>query len=189
MPASAVTQYAYDRMNRLTMESRNGFTTAYNYDMAGNRTSRVKGDDREEYRYNSRNQLTELTGEGRRTSYQYDPAGNLTQEQRYIQGHFEARKYTYDAYNRNTEVKGGDFHHKNFYDAEGLRNRTEENGKATDFVYSGDMLYSELEESSTRERRYILGNEFLGHRDSRHGAADPNEDSKLICMCIVAVIL
>ncbi len=165
-PTGAVTQYAYDSMNRLTMESRNGSTTAYTYDMAGNRTGRLKGDDKEEYRYNSRNQLTELTGMGRRTIYQYDPAGNLTQEQRFIQERAETRKYTYDAYNRNTEVRGEDFLHKNFYDAEGLRNRIEENGKVTDFVYSGDMLYSEKEVNSTRERHYILENEYLGHEDT-----------------------
>ena len=177
-PTSAVTQYAYDSMNRLTMESRNGFTTAYTYDMAGNRTGRLKGDDKEEYRYNSRNQLTELTGMGRRTSYQYDPAGNLTQEQRFIQERAETRKYTYDAYNRNTEVRGEDFLHKNFYDAEGLRNRIEENGKVTDFVYSGDMLYSEREVNSTRERRYILGNEYLGHEDTVQDVTFSGEKQK-----------
>ena len=177
-PTSAVTQYAYDSMNRLTMESRNGFTTAYTYDMAGNRTGRLKGDDKEEYRYNSRNQLTELTGMGRRTSYQYDPAGNLTQEQRFIQERAETRKYTYDAYNRNTEVRGEDFLHKNFYDAEGLRNRIEENGKATDFVYSGDMLYSEREVNSTRECRYILGNEYLGHEDTVQDVTFSGEKQK-----------
>ncbi len=157
--------YTYDSMNRLTMENRNGLATTYTYDMAGNRTSRMKGDDREEYRYNSRNQLTELTGMGRRTSCQYDPAGNLTQEQRFIQEGTETRKYTYDAYNRNTEVRGEDFTHRNFYDAEGLRNRIEENGKATDFVYSEDMLFSERDVNSKRECRYILGNEYLGHED------------------------
>ncbi len=177
-PTGAVTQYAYDSMNRLTMESRNGLVTTYTYDMAGNRTGRLKGDDREEYRYNSRNKLTERTGMGRRTRCQYDPEGNLTQEQQFIQGCAETRRYTYDAYNRNTEVRGEDFLHKNFYDAEGLRNRTEENGKATDFVYSGDMLYSEKEESGTTERRYILGNEYLGHMDFGQGAEDGNEDSK-----------
>ena len=177
-PTSAVTQYAYDSMNRLTMESRNGFTTAYTYDMAGNRTGRLKGDDKEEYRYNSRNQLTELTGMGRRTSYQYDPAGNLTQEQRFIQERAETRRYVYDAYNRNTEVRGEDFLHKNFYDAEGLRNRIEENGKATDFVYSGDMLYSEREVNSTRERRYILGNEYLGHEDTVQDVTFSGEKQK-----------
>ncbi len=177
-PTSAVTQYAYDSMNRLTMESRNGFTTAYTYDMAGNRTGRLKGDDKEEYRYNSRNQLTELTGMGRRTSYQYDPAGNLTQEQRFIQERAETRRYVYDAYNRNTEVRGEDFLHKNFYDAEGLRNRIEENGKVTDFVYSGDMLYSEREVNSTRERRYILGNEYLGHEDTVQDVTFSGEKQK-----------
>ena len=177
-PTGAVTQYAYDGMNRLTMENRNGLATAYTYDLAGNKTGRLKGDDREEYRYNSRNQLTELTGMGRRTSYQYDPAGNLTQEQRIVQEHAETRKYTYDAYNRNTEVRGEDFLHKNFYDAEGLRNRTEENGKATDFVYSGDMLYSEKEVNSTRERRYILGNEYLGHEDTVQDVTFSGEKQK-----------
>ncbi len=177
-PTSAVTQYAYDSMNRLTMESRNGFTTAYTYDMAGNRTGRLKGDDKEEYRYNSRNQLTELTGMGRRTSYQYDPAGNLTQEQRFIQERAETRRYVYDAYNRNTEVRGEDFLHKNFYDAEGLRNRIEENGKTTDFVYRGDMLYSEKEESGTTERRYILGNEYLGHEDTVQDVTFSDENQK-----------
>ena len=177
-PTGAVTQYAYDSMNRLTMENRNGLATAYTYDMAGNRTSRLKGDDREEYRYNSRNQLTELTGAGKQTSYKYDPAGNLTQEQRFIQERVETRKYAYDAYNRNTEVKGENFLHKNFYDAEGLRNRIEENGKATDFVYSGDMLYSEKEESGTTERRYILGNEYLGHEDIKGTEPDSNASQK-----------
>ena len=177
-PTGAVTQYAYDGMNRLTMENRNGLATAYTYDLAGNKTGRLKGDDREEYRYNSRNQLTELTGMGRRTSYQYDPAGNLTQEQRIVQEHAETRKYTYDAYNRNTEVRGEDFLHKNFYDAEGLRNRIEENGKATDFVYSGDMLYSEKEVNSTRERRYILGNEYLGHEDTVQDVTFSGENQK-----------
>ncbi len=178
VPTSAVTQYAYDSMNRLTMENRNGLATTYTYDMAGNRTSRMKGDDREEYRYNSRNQLTELTGAGKRTSYQYDPAGNLTQEQRFIQERAETRKYTYDAYNRNTEVRGEDFLHRNFYDAEGLRNRIEENGKATDFVYSGDMLYSEREESGAMERRYILGNEYLGHEDLVQDVTFSGENQK-----------
>ncbi len=177
-PTSAVTQYAYDSMNRLTMENRNGLATSYTYDMAGNRTGRLKGDDKEEYRYNSRNQLTELTGMGRRTSYQYDPAGNLTQEQRFIQERAETRRYVYDAYNRNTEVRGEDFLHKNFYDAEGLRNRIEENGKATDFVYSGDMLYSEREVNSTRERRYILGNEYLGHEDTVQDVTFSGENQK-----------
>ena len=177
-PTSAVTQYAYDSMNRLTMENRNGLATAYTYDMAGNRTGRLKGDDKEEYRYNSRNQLTELTGMGRRTSYQYDPAGNLTQEQRFIQERAETRRYVYDAYNRNTEVRGEDFLHKNFYDAEGLRNRIEENGKTTDFVYRGDMLYSEKEESGTTERRYILGNEYLGHEDTVQDVTFSDENQK-----------
>ena len=178
VPTSAVTQYAYDSMNRLTMENRNGLATTYTYDMAGNRTSRLKGDDREEYRYNSRNQLTERTGMGRRTSCQYDPAGNLTQEQRFIQERAETRKYTYDAYNRNIEVRGEDFLHKNFYDAEGLRNRIEENGKVTDFVYSGDMLYSEKDVNSTRERRYILGNEYLGHEDLVQDVTFSGENQK-----------
>ncbi len=177
-PTSAVTQYAYDSMNRLTMENRNGLATSYTYDMAGNRTGRLKGDDKEEYRYNSRNQLTELTGMGRRTSYQYDPAGNLTQEQRFIQERAETRRYVYDAYNRNTEVRGEDFLHKNFYDAEGLRNRIEENGKTTDFVYRGDMLYSEKEESGTTERRYILGNEYLGHEDTVRDVTFSDENQK-----------
>ncbi len=177
-PTSAVTQYAYDSMNRLTMENRNGLATSYTYDMAGNRTGRLKGDDKEEYRYNSRNQLTELTGMGRRTSYQYDPAGNLTQEQRFIQERAETRRYVYDAYNRNTEVRGEDFLHKNFYDAEGLRNRIEENGKTTDFVYRGDMLYSEKEESGTTERRYILGNEYLGHEDTVQDVTFSDENQK-----------
>ena len=122
--------------------------------------------------------FTELAGMGRRTSYQYDPAGNLTQEQRFIQEHAETRRYAYDAYNCNTEVRGEDFLHKNFYDAEGLRNRIEENGKATDFVYSGDMLYSEKEGSGTTERRYILGNEYLGHEDFVQDVTFSGENQK-----------
>ncbi|MDE7322858.1 MAG: hypothetical protein K2N73_09050 [Lachnospiraceae bacterium] len=165
MPTRAVTQYGYDSMNRLTMENRNGLATTYTYDMAGNRTARVKGDDREQYRYNSRNQLTELTGMGRRTSYQYDPAGNLTQEQRFIQERAETRRYAYDAYNRNTEVRGEDFLHKNFYDAEGLRNRTEENGKVTDFVYSGGIMLTESEEQNNITKNYVFGNEYLGYKE------------------------
>ncbi|MDE7322856.1 MAG: RHS repeat-associated core domain-containing protein [Lachnospiraceae bacterium] len=68
--------------------------------------------------------------------------------------------------------------HKNFYDAEGLRNRIEENGKATDFVYSGDMLYSEKDESGATERHYILGNEYLGHETVRKESSDANACQK-----------
>ena len=68
--------------------------------------------------------------------------------------------------------------HKNFYDAEGLRNRIEENGKATDFVYSGDMLDSEKDESGATERYYILGNEYLGHETVRKESSDANACQK-----------
>ena len=68
--------------------------------------------------------------------------------------------------------------HKNFYDAEGLRNRIEENGKVTDFVYSGNILLSEKEVNSTRECRYILGNEYLGHETVREEPSDTNACQK-----------
>ncbi len=156
--------YSYDKMNRLTRESRNGNETSYSYDLAGNRTSRIQAGNKETYRYNSRNQLTELTCDNRKNiRYSYDFAGNLVEENDSSATEGGSKiKYIYDSYNRNTEVRGSSFCQKNIYDAEGYRCRLEENEKVTDFVYRAGMLLGEKSEENEPKQTYVLGNEYIG---------------------------
>ena len=100
-----------------------------------------------------------VNGDDKNISYTYDPAGNLTEE------HSTEHKkiYSYDTYNRNTEINGNDFTQKNHYDAEGYRYSIEENDKVTNFVYRRGIMLAELDEAGNQAKTYTLGNEYAGH--------------------------
>ena len=155
------TAYSYDKMNRLTGETRNGRGTVYRYDLAGNRISRSREGNEETYRYNRRNQLTELIDGIGNVRYSYDPAGNLLEENHVSTVEGDRRiQYAYDSYNRNTGIKGNDFLQKNTYDAEGYRCSLKENGETTYFTYRSGMLLSEQDGEDIKS--YVLGNEYVG---------------------------
>ena len=156
------TTYSYDKMNRLTGESRNGAEIRYGYDPAGNRTSRIQGGNKETYHYNRRNQLTGLFGDGENIRYSYDSAGNLIEENHFGAATGSSRiQYIYDSYNRNTAVKGDSFLQKNHYDVEGYRSRLEEDGKVTSFIYRVGMLLGESDEKNISVETHVLGNEYI----------------------------
>jgi RHS repeat-associated protein len=72
--------YSYDDLDRLTDVTRGSDSFQYEYDLAGNITSRTYPDATEiTYSYDENNRLASLTSSSNTTSYQYDPAGNLTQ--------------------------------------------------------------------------------------------------------------
>ncbi|MBD5466349.1 MAG: hypothetical protein HDR22_11175, partial [Lachnospiraceae bacterium] len=157
------TAYSYDKMGRLTGETRNGSGTIYRYDLAGNRISCIQADNKETYRYNSRNQLMELAGDSGNIKYCYDSAGNLVEEKHaYAEAEDRRIQYVYDSYNRNIGIKGNDFLQKNTYDAEGYRCSLEGNGKVTHFAYRLGILLSELGGEGIPTESYVSGNEYVG---------------------------
>jgi RHS repeat-associated protein len=68
--------YAYDKANQLTQETRNtianSYSFSYNYDLAGNRTRMIKSNDTINYSYNRLNQLIQ------QTSTNYSGGNNVT---------------------------------------------------------------------------------------------------------------
>lgn len=86
-----VTSYAYDGLRRLTgAADSTGTTSAYSYDLVGNRTDAwVNGAPVEHHDYDAANQVV---------GWQYDAAGNLLSD--------GTASYTYDALNRTLSISG-----------------------------------------------------------------------------------
>ncbi|MCH5343811.1 MAG: hypothetical protein J1E64_07210, partial [Acetatifactor sp.] len=121
------TRYTYDVLNQLTKVEYPSYTEELYYDKAGNRSRRVIGGTEELYRYDPRNRLTEYTKGGMSNTFTYDNAGNLLTDDR--------ARYTYDVFNRTEKVETFDGHIQiNRYDAEGLRQELEEDGKLVQFI-------------------------------------------------------
>ena len=124
-------RYRYDRMNRLTAESRNGEETSYIYDLCGNRLEKRKGGKTEKNRYNRKNQLVRRAAGGEVWDYTFDPQGNLIREA----GPKVERQYLYDTENRQIRIlSGGKEIQENRYDGEGLRAGLTVNGKKSTFL-------------------------------------------------------
>ncbi len=152
-------RYRYDRMNRLTAESRNGEETSYIYDLCGNRLEKRKGGKTEKNRYNRKNQLIRRAAGGEVWDYTFDPQGNLIREA----GPKEERQYLYDTENRQIRIlSGGKEIQENRYDGEGLRAGLTVNGKKSTFLYVNRELYTESDETGTDISRYIRGKGLAG---------------------------
>lgn len=145
-------EYAYDRMNRLTEAVYDGEGERYTYDLAGNRLKKTAGGEREMYHYNAKNQLTSISTENDIVRYFYDLQGNLLEKQ----GRTIRKQYTYDTANRQRSiVSTGTAESKeerlvqfNHYDGEGLRYKTEENGKEISFLFDRGELVEEVREDA-----------------------------------------
>ena len=146
------TLYGYDALNQLTPVQYPSHTEELHYDSAGNRTRRVSGGMEELYAYDPRNRLTEYTKGGKTTAFTYDRAGNLLSD--------DKARYTYDAFNRTEKVETFDGHVQiNRYDAEGLRNEMEEDGRLVQFIFRGDEIAAE--ENDGGIIRYIRGYDLI----------------------------
>ena len=144
--------FVYDQMNRLVEAVQNGKSEKYTYDLAGNRLKKESEQKTEHYQYNRKNQLIHLKTGETTTQYRYDQQGNLLEEQ----SNTWNKTYTYDAENRQrstklTKISNGIpeyFHQSNYYDGEGFRYKTEENGKIIRFLFDRGELAEEIQEDT-----------------------------------------
>ena len=186
--------YTYDRMNRLTGSIQDGKGVRYTYDPAGNRLKKETGQETETYCYNAKNQLTERHTREGVIRYRYDPQGNLLEEQ----GETRRKQYAYDAVGRQISIAisesagGGDgaawkqrFVQFNRYDGEGLRYKTEENGKVICFLFDrGELAEESIEDAQIR---YIRGYDPLlliqdGEEQSRFSFVQDEAGSTLFLL-------
>ena len=173
--------YIYDAIGRLTQATIGDETKNYTYDNVGNRLTMGNGTDSYAYSYDATgfNRMTGTTKNGAfETSYTYDARGNQTQE---VQHYFDitigqdktsynqTTDYTYDLMNNMVEADvstpeadaQGDvtYNHvtsTNSYNAQGIRVERVEDGKTTQYYYTGSAtLYT------TNENGWLLTENIL----------------------------
>ncbi|MCZ7581571.1 MAG: RHS repeat-associated core domain-containing protein [Fimbriimonadaceae bacterium] len=76
---SVTTEYAYDDIDQLVSEVRNGYSASYTYDANGNRTSKTLNGTTQSYVVDDADKLTSITQGGNTVkSFTYDAAGRTT---------------------------------------------------------------------------------------------------------------
>ena len=146
--ATGTRTYGYDLGNRLISATYDGTTTAYTYDLVGNRLSRQKGTETAEtYTYNYLNQLTRVQQGAAVTTYTYDERGNQTRQVQTGTGVTTTSTYGYDLANRlissstsNNAVVPFSTSATYVYNAQGQRVTRVENEVITHFYYTGSAL-------------------------------------------------
>ncbi len=163
-----ITNYGYDALNRLEKVVYPDYTEAFGYDNVGNRVKRTVdskvGSRVMNYTYDSRNRLTSLIADEDLNSYKYDGQGNLLAEKS-KQG---TTNYTYDCFNRTSGVQKPDGSYlKNFYNPEGLRDKVDESGLVSKFVFDGGNVVTELDGEGKLKAASIRGIELVSQRDDK----------------------
>ena len=130
--------YTYDELNRLISVNIPGTNAAYSYDAAGNRLSAGSTN----FTYDAAGRLISSSDA---VSYNYDAAGNLSGKT--VAG--QTTNYTWDGQNRLSRI---DFPDGSFsayrYDDFGRRiSKLRPDGASRYYIYFGDMLAQELDES------------------------------------------
>ena len=156
---SGLTEYTYNEQNELVKIQYPDLTEELYYDKAGNRSRSIRNGMETIYEYDSCNRLMSIRDEKGEllSEYSYDRQGNLLRDDR--------AEYTFD--DRNRVVKAETFDGNvqiNRYNAEGLRDEMEENGRLSRFVFDGGRVVTEETEEDTIH--YITGNNRLIASDS-----------------------
>ncbi len=137
--------YSYDKIYQLTKAdypSSSSFSdTTYSFDAVANRT--VAGSTA--YVANELNQYSKVGG----SSYAYDGNGNLTNDGK--------NTYLYDYENRLVQVKTASDTVMFKYDGFGRRTVKTSTGKTTAYLYDGDQILAEYDESGNLLRKFIYG--------------------------------
>ncbi|WP_415926616.1 RHS repeat-associated core domain-containing protein [Lacrimispora sinapis] len=84
--------------------------------------------------------------------------GNLLEEN----ANGKKRRYGYNPFGQQTEVKEDNFKLENFYDGEFLRAKTSVNGEISRFLYYNGELQAETYDNDTVKTRYLLGYGIAG---------------------------
>ena len=132
--------YTYDNLYQLTGVS-GGQTHSYQYDPVGNRQLA----DGIPYTPNPLNQYPSVGG----TSYTYNANGNLTNDGTYM--------YGYDYENRLVSVTGAGLNVSYVYDPFGRRIQKTVNGVVTRYLYDGDQIIAETDNTGAIQAKYTHG--------------------------------
>ncbi len=143
-------QYKYDKLYQLVFvdypAAWNIYDANYFYDSLGSRNGVKANGSTTSYLHNNLNQYTSVGG----TNYSYNDNGNLTNDGTY--------KYYYDCENRLINVNDqNDSPVASYkYDYQGQRVSKTVGGTTTRYVYDGDQIVAEYENSSLA-RKFIYG--------------------------------
>ena len=150
--------YAYDALDRLLNETKNGTTTSYTYDSMGNRLTKKQGGVTTTYAYDLCNKLLSETTGSEVTEYAYDALGNLTAKT----DSTGVTTYAYDALNQLTEIITPDgTWQRNTYDASGIRSMIAENGVTKEFMTFNGLVLGGYNRDGEQTEHYYYGNSLL----------------------------
>ncbi len=156
------TTYTYDAQYRLTGESWSGFSNAYVYDLAGNRTqvTNVNGATTTitTSKHDSLNRLISSVTGATTTTYQYDRNGNQTAE---LVGGVPTTNMTWDVANRLRSVTNGGTTVASTYDYRTRRQTKTVGGTATFFRYHGGVSFQELQ-AGVVQVEFVRGHDMGG---------------------------
>lgn len=186
--------YAYDRLGRLTKESHTGAQDiSYSYDAHNNRKEMKTDSYITAYRYNKNDELQRVDILDRKTEidsvtlYRYDENGNqlATVNRRKIEKGKEGPQFDlnvtlgqnrlndnvvnhYNALNEHSRTLTRNYKVSYTYDDEGLRTSKSVNGVKRTYVWDGDQLVLELDAAGEVKKRYIRG-QNLAFTDAGEG--------------------
>jgi len=149
-----LTTLRYDRVYRLTEETRRNpsgtidYSVTYGYDAVGNRTSMTRDGTAYTYSHDHNDKLTSISGGGQSASFAYDGAGNMTSVSGSL---FGSWSLAYDDESRLTSVTypsgGGSVTDLYYYNALGQRMRARLGGTWWRYVYDGERVLEETNDS------------------------------------------
>lgn len=144
-------KYTYDALNQLTgVTYPDGIITQFIYDSMGNRLTLVENDVPESYTVNRLNQYISIGS----TSYKYDANGNLVLK---TEGG-QTTCYDYDSENRLLRVRTPTDTITYTYDPFGLRNGRIDAQDTVRYLWDGDQVAVEMNETNQTVASYTWGN-------------------------------
>ena len=156
--------FTVDRLARLTdtAYAASGTTESSTFDRVGNREDHTNraGQATDYSLANAANEYGTISSNGTPRTVAYDAAGNLTVDE-------AGRQYTYDAYDRLTQVRAGAVVLANYtYDALGRRAVFEDpvRGTTVRYTYDGSNVIEERNASDALLRYHINGPQFADER-------------------------
>ena len=151
------TTLRYDAVYRQTEETKRDsgnnvvYSLTYGYDAVGNRTTNTLGGTTITYTYDDNNKLTSAN-DG--SSFGYDSNGNMTS----VSGPLGSKTMVYDDENHLTSIAYGGVTDLYYYTYKGLRYRGRLAGTYYRYLYNGERVLEELNDSGTMQARYTTEN-------------------------------
>jgi RHS repeat-associated protein len=151
------TTLRYDHVYRQTEETKRDsgnnvvYSLTYGYDAVGNRTTRTLGGVTITYVYDDNDKMTSASGGGQSASFGYDNNGNMTSVSGTLYG---SKTLVYNDDNRLTSMTYGGVTDLYYYKYTGERYRARLAGTYYRYLYNGERVLEELNDSGTMQARY-----------------------------------